>query len=249
MIQSRRHTILSTLTFQQSYLRSNHHERTEYWLSVPLVKYFHPYKIVLAIVFCLAGARPGYAPNIYWQMWAIDASGNGADGVHTGDINRDGLIDVVSGWEQSGDLMLYLNPGPESVRQTAAWSRVDISGGVSIKGIEDAAFADLDLDGFDDAVLSSIEGDTQTLGIHWLAGKNLENPADWRGFNLAPSKHAGYMKARAAQIDGVRWRRHRCRHQGDGWQRGRYFLVQGTAGGYLPALRDSGSVFTWVRLM
>jgi hypothetical protein len=29
------------------------------------------------------------------------------DGVHTGDINRDGLVDVVSGWEQSGDLMLY----------------------------------------------------------------------------------------------------------------------------------------------
>ena len=167
------------------------------------MKYLQPYKIVLGIVFCLAGARPGYAPNIYWNMWAIDASGNGADGVHTGDINRDGLIDVVSGWEQSGDLMLYLNPGPESVRQTAAWSRVDISGGASIKGIEDAAFADLDLDGFDDAVLSSIEGNTQTIGIHWLAGKNLENPADWRSFNLAPSKQAGYMKARAAQLDGI----------------------------------------------
>jgi hypothetical protein len=136
-------------------------------------------------------------------MWSIDASGNGADGVHTGDINRDGLVDVVSGWEQSGDLMLYLNPGPDAVRDTAAWPRIDISGGVTIEGIEDAAFADLDLDGFDDAVLSSIEGDTQSLGIHWLAGKNLDAPADWRGFNLAPDKHAGYMKARAAQIDGV----------------------------------------------
>jgi hypothetical protein len=167
------------------------------------VKYFQRYKIVLVVILCLAGARPGHAPNNYWHMWAIDASGNGADGVHIGDINRDGLIDVVSGWEQSGDLMLYLNPGPESVRQTAAWSRVDISGGASIKGIEDAAFADLDLDGFDDAVLSSIEGNTQTIGIHWLAGKNLENPADWRSFNLTPSKQAGYMKARAAQIDGA----------------------------------------------
>jgi hypothetical protein len=78
-----------------------------------------------------------------------------------------------------------------------------ISGGVAIKGIEDAASADLDLDGFDDAVLSSIEGDTQTLGIHWLAGENLEEPSNWRGFNLASAQHAGYMKARAGQIDGV----------------------------------------------
>ena len=167
------------------------------------MKFFQHYKICLAIVFGLGVAQSSYAPNIYWQKWAIDASGNGADGVHIGDINRDGLVDVVSGWEQSGDLMLYLNPGPDSVRDTQAWSRVDISGDVTIEGIEDAAFADLDLDGFDDAVLSSIEGDNQSLGIHWLAGDNLDNPADWRGFNLAPSKHAGYMKARAAQIDGV----------------------------------------------
>jgi len=167
------------------------------------VKYFQHYKISLGIVLCLGIAEPGYAPYTYWHVWSIDSSGNGADGVHTGDINRDGLVDVVSGWEQSGDLILYLNPGPDSVRETVAWSRIDISGGVAIKGIEDAAFADLDMDGFDDAVLSSIEGDNQTLGIHWLAGKNLEDSADWRGFNLTPTKHAGYMKARAAQIDGV----------------------------------------------
>ncbi len=168
-----------------------------------ILKYFQLHKFILVIILFLSGAKNGYAPNIYWQKWAIDTSGNGADGVTTGDINRDGLIDVVSGWEQSGDLRLYLNPGPGHVRDAAAWSHIDISGGVPIEGIEDAAFADLDLDGFDDAVISSIEDDTQTLGIHWLAGKNMRNPADWRGFNLAPSERAGYMKARAAQIDGV----------------------------------------------
>jgi hypothetical protein len=167
------------------------------------MKSLHLSKISLVIVLWLGITEPGYAPNLYWQMWVIDASGNGADGVHTGDMNRDGFIDVVSGWEQSGELMLYLNPGPESVRHLKAWHRIDVSGGVTIKGIEDAAFADLDLDGFDDAVLSSIESDTQTLGIHWLAGENLEDPGDWRGVNLAPHKRAGYMKARAAQIDGV----------------------------------------------
>jgi len=167
------------------------------------VKYFQRYKICLALMLCLGGAQSSYAPNIYWQQWVIDGSGNGADGVHTGDINQDGLMDVVSGWEQSGDLMLYLNPGPDGVRQAADWSRVDISGGVAIEGIEDAAFADLDLDGFDDAVISSIEGDTQSLGIHWLAGDSLNSPSDWRGVNLAPTKHSGYMKARTAQIDGI----------------------------------------------
>jgi hypothetical protein len=167
------------------------------------MKRFHLLKVALIVALWLGISEPDDAPNLYWQMWAIDSSGNGADGVHTGDMNRDGLIDVVSGWEQSGELMLYLNPGPDTVRHLKAWHRIDISGGVAIKGIEDAAFADLDLDGFDDAVLSSIENETQTLGIHWLAGENLEDPGDWRGLNLSPAKRAGYMKARAGQIDGV----------------------------------------------
>ena len=103
------------------------------------MKFFHRYKIGLVMISCLGAAAPSYAPNIYWQKWTIDTSGNGADGVYTGDINRDGLVDVVSGWEQSGDLRLYLNPGPATVRQTAAWSHVDISDGIGIEGIEDAA--------------------------------------------------------------------------------------------------------------
>lgn len=165
------------------------------------VLYLSRISLVLLLWLCIA--EPVYSPNVYWRMWPIDASGNGADGVHTGDMNRDGLVDVVSGWEQSGDLMLYLNPGPETVRHFKSWRRVDISGGVPTEGIEDAAFADLNLDGYDDTVLSSIESNTQTLSIHWLEGENMEDPADWRGLNLAPAKRAGYMKARAAQIDGV----------------------------------------------
>lgn len=165
--------------------------------------YLQRAKLGLAFLLCLGVAEPGYAPNIYWQKWTIDASGNGADGVHTGDINRDGLIDVVSGWEQSGNLMLYLNPGPGALRDTASWSRVDISAGETIEGIEDAAFADLNLDGFDDAVIAGIEGDTQNLEIHWLGGADLGNPADWRAIKLAPATHAGYMKVRAAQLDGA----------------------------------------------
>lgn len=165
--------------------------------------FFQRYKISLFTVVCLVWAVPSHAPNVYWQMWTIDTIGSGADGVHTGDMNGDGLLDVVSGWEESGDLMLYLNPGPDRVRDTAAWSRLDISGGEAIEGIEDAAFADLDLDGVTDAVISSIESDKRSLSIHWLEGNDIAAPADWRGFNLAPSAPAGYMMARVAQIDGV----------------------------------------------
>jgi len=159
--------------------------------------------ICLVPLLCLADPHSCLAPGIYWPMWVIDGRGNGADGVHTGDFNQDGAVDVVSGWEQSGDLMLYLNPGAAGVRDSKAWSPVDISGGVAIEGIEDAAFADLDLDGRYDAVLSSVEGTTQTLGIHWLRGTNPRLSSDWRGFDLQPGLRAGYMKARAAQMDGV----------------------------------------------
>lgn len=99
--------------------------------------------------------------------------------------------------------MLYFNPGPELVRDEIAWSQVDISGGLPIKGIEDAAFADFDLDGFDDAIISSIEGDTRSLGIHWFEGDDMLDPDDWRGVYMMPEELAGYMKARVAQIDGV----------------------------------------------
>ena len=167
------------------------------------MKYILRYKYSVFLAFLLIGAESSYAPDNIWQKWTIDSSGNGADGVHTGDINQDGLIDVVSGWEQSGDIKLYINPGRHRVHDKASWSRTDISGGLEIEGIEDAAFADLDLDGTIDTVISSIEGDTKNLAIHWLQGGSFDKSENWRAIVLAPGQHAGYMKARAGQIDGV----------------------------------------------
>lgn len=162
------------------------------------------WRLLVGLAFALYACTlpTSYATELYWQKWIIDASGNGADGVHTGDINDDGLPDVVSGWEQSGSIMLYLNPGPGKVRKAGGWQAVDIGGGLEIEGIEDAAFADLNLDGRDDAVIASIEGSTKTLSIHWPTATIGDQPADWQAAELAPNEHAGYMKARAAQIDG-----------------------------------------------
>jgi hypothetical protein len=151
----------------------------------------------------LIWSQSASAPEEYWRKWNIDSDGNGADGVHTGDFNRDGLVDVVSGWEQSGELKLYLNPGIDRLKLPATWSPIDISGGLAVEGIEDAAFVDLDLDGSIEAVVSSSEGSSRMLAIHWQTGAPSSDPQSWIGTELTADRPSSYMKARAGQIDGV----------------------------------------------
>jgi hypothetical protein len=37
-----------------------------------------------------------------WKRHIIDASSLGADGVRTADVNADGLVDLVTSWEEGG---------------------------------------------------------------------------------------------------------------------------------------------------
>jgi len=37
-----------------------------------------------------------------WARWVVDDSSKGADGVRLGDVNGDGLCDIVTGWEEGG---------------------------------------------------------------------------------------------------------------------------------------------------
>ena len=55
--------------------------------------------------------------NRPWPRHVIDDSLVGADGVRLADVNGDGLLDVASGWEESGLTRVYLNPGPDFVRR------------------------------------------------------------------------------------------------------------------------------------
>lgn len=131
-------------------------------------------------------------------MHVVGDGGNGADGVHLADSDGNGFPDIVSGWEQSGEAMLYLNPG-EDVQETRRWPAVDIAAGISLRGIEDAAFADLDADGTIDAILTSTEGRTRQLAIHrWQ--EPLLDPASWRTETLVTPEPACFMKARAAAL-------------------------------------------------
>ncbi len=103
---------------------------------------------------------PGLAQSAGWQRFAIDNAFQGADGVRLADANRDGRLDIATGWEQSGVTRIYLHPGREAV--TAAWPSVTVG---QAPAVEDAVWVDLNGDGYLD-VLSSCEGKEQSLRVH-----------------------------------------------------------------------------------
>ncbi len=101
-----------------------------------------------------------------WPMHVIDAPDQetgkrGADGVRLADVNGDGLLDVTTGWENGGAVRVCFHPGAEKV--TEPWEAVTV--GMAL-GVEDAVFADLDGDGFQE-VISCVEGKIKNVSIHW----------------------------------------------------------------------------------
>jgi hypothetical protein len=112
-------------------------------------------EIFLLLSFALSVAA---AP---WKMHIIDNTSRGADGVRLMDVNKDGLLDIATGWEEGGVIRTYLNPGPKKAKQP--WPHTEVG---KVKSPEDAVFTDLDGDGNID-VVSSCEGKTRTLFFHW----------------------------------------------------------------------------------
>lgn len=96
-----------------------------------------------------------------WARHTVDSTSQGADGVRLADVNQDGHQDVTTAWEEGGAVRVYMNPGPSRVAEP--WPRVTVG---NVSSGEDAVFADLDADGATD-VVSSTEGDEQTLYVHW----------------------------------------------------------------------------------
>jgi len=136
-----------------------------------------------------------------WQRHTIDSSSVGADGVRLADFNGDGKLDFVTGWEQGGITRVYLQPSREEIK--SPWPAVTVG---KAKSVEDAVAVDLDGDGMLD-VVSSTEGKTRTLFVHWSPSdqKQLLDETKWKTEPIPASVGAqAWMFALPLQIDGKR---------------------------------------------
>ncbi len=139
-------------------------------------------------------------PGPTWKRHVIDNSSEGADGVKLGDINRDGLPDIVTGWEEGGEVRVYLNPGPAKSR--FSWPRVTVG---KVNDAEDALFVDLDGDGWLD-VVSCTEGKIRTVFWHRFKGSagSVTDSLSWNTLAFSTTlKTQWWMQAAAMDVDGM----------------------------------------------
>src|SRR5688572_11811955 len=162
------------------------------------------YSYLLMLLLCLQTGCPqtgafGDASGTPWVRHTIDDSSRGADGVRLADLNHDGLLDIVTGWEEGGLIRVYLNPGTPKAKEK--WPAVTVGTSGSV---EDAVPVDLDGDGVMD-VVSSSEGKTRRMSVHW--GPKLKsdylNPAAWKTEVLPASENRMmWMFCLPLQVDG-----------------------------------------------
>lgn len=130
-------------------------------------------------------------PGKPWTRHTIDKTSRGADGTKLGDVNHDGLPDIVTGWEEGGVVRVYVNPGTAKVRE--AWPQTTVG---EVNNVEEAIFTDLDGDGQLE-VVSGTEGKTRTLYWHRKVGEEWQT----RAFPVAKNTQM-WMQAAALDLDG-----------------------------------------------
>ena len=130
------------------------------------------------------GERPFLVPDESWPRHTIDASSEGADGVKLGDVNNDGFLDIVTGWEQGNQTRIYVHPGLERV--TEQWSSAKIG---DTPSVEDAVWVDLNGDDYLD-VVTSCEGKDMAMYLHFAPKNgNVLDESQWTQLELPGSKN------------------------------------------------------------
>ncbi|PAY18544.1 hypothetical protein CKO51_15740 [Rhodopirellula sp. SM50] len=151
------------------------------------------FSVLLIVVLSPTTSLPVASAKPPWKRHTIDNTHRGADGVRLGDFNGDALPDVVTGWEESGLVRLYLNPG--SAKATEPWPAATIA---KARSPEDAVPIDMDGDGRLD-IVSCHEGKQRQLLVHW---NNTPAPHSNSSQLL---RHQNWTTDRFKQLDGVMW--------------------------------------------
>lgn len=152
-----------------------------------------------AFLILAAASIASAADGTPWTRHTIDNSSRGADGVRLADVNRDGWLDIATGWEEGGVIRAYVNPGPKKAADP--WPAVTVG---KVNSPEDAVFADLDGDGAVD-VVSSCEGRTKTMFFHWAPSdsKRYLDSSAWKTDAVPVTKDAqSWMFALPLDVDG-----------------------------------------------
>lgn len=152
----------------------------------------------LACIFIWLGFSMGTPGGSGWVRHVIDNTSTGADGVRLADVNRDGLPDIVTGWEEGGSIRVYQNPGRAQSR--SEWPKVEVG---HVASPEDAVLVDLDGDGALD-VVSSCEGNQRAMFVHWAprAPSSYGNASAWRTERFTAAGAVRWMFAAPLQLDG-----------------------------------------------
>ncbi|HIE98480.1 MAG: VCBS repeat-containing protein [Fuerstiella sp.] len=130
-----------------------------------------------------------------WALHTVDNASRGADGVRLADVDKDGRLDIVTGWEEGGKIRICFQPEPSAVRKP--WPSIQVG---NVKSPEDAVFADVNGDGWLD-VVSSCEGKQQAVFFHLnpavangaASGERVRKSAAWT------------TKPVPASVDYTRW--------------------------------------------